>query len=91
MIKPVAATETGRSRVAKILSDVQDYHASTETLIEMIDARDVQMTGFYHMVPAPTNIVTEKIYKNDLPDNVVLTEDGMWFTLQVGNDRVQVD
>ena len=91
MIKPVAATETGRSRVAKILSDVQDYHASTETLIEMIDARDVQMTGFYHMVPAPTNIVMEKIYKNDLPDNVVLTEDGMWFTLQVGNDRVQVD
>lgn len=85
------ATEAGRTRGAKILKDVQDYHASTEKLIEMIGASDVQMTGFYHMVPAPTNIVMEKIYKNDLPDNVVLTDDGMWFTLPVGSGRVQVD
>jgi ribonuclease Z len=86
-----AATEAGRSRGAKILADVKDYHASTEKLIEMIDESGVQMTGFYHMVPAPSNIVTEKIYKKGLPSNVVLTDDGMWFTLPVGDDRVLVD
>jgi ribonuclease Z len=85
------ATEAGRTRGAKILKDVQDYHASTEKLIEMIAASDVQMTGFYHMVPAPSNIVMEKIYKNDLPSDVVLTEDGMWFTLPVGSDSIEVD
>jgi ribonuclease Z len=85
------ATEAGRTRGAKILKDVQDYHASTEKLIEMIAASDVQMTGFYHMVPAPSNIVMEKIYKNDLPSDVVLTDDGMWFTLPVGSDSIEVD
>ncbi|MFT7685270.1 MAG: ribonuclease Z [Candidatus Azotimanducaceae bacterium] len=85
------ATEAGRSRAAKILTDVRDYHASTDKLLEMIEENDVQMIGFYHMVPAPSNIVMEKIYKNDLPTNVVLTDDGMWFTLPVGSDQVQVD
>jgi hypothetical protein len=33
----------------------------------------------------------EKIYKNDLPSDVVLTEDGMWFTLPVGSDSIEVD
>ena len=75
----------------KILKDVQDYHASTEKLIEMIAASDVQMTGFYRMVPAPSNIVMEKIYKNDLPSDVVLTDDVMWLTLPVGSDSIEVD
>ena len=32
----------------------------------------------------------EKIYERDLPDNVLLTNDGMWFTLPVGGDDIDV-
>ena len=42
------------------------------------------------MVPPPSNFVMQKIYERDLPDNVVLTDDGMWFELIVGDDEVTV-
>jgi hypothetical protein len=42
------------------------------------------------MVPSPSNIIMQKIYQRDLPDNAVLTEDRMWFELEVGGDKVNV-
>ena len=83
------ADRFGMNRNAKVLRDVRDYHASTTSLIKMAESTG-SMVGFYHMVPPPANIVMEKIYERDLPDNVLLTNDGMWFTLPVGGDDIDV-
>lgn len=84
------ADEAGRTRNARILMDVTDYHASTDSIVDLIDQADIQLTAYYHMVPPPSNLIMQKIYERDLPDNAVLTEDGMWFELVVGGDSVEV-
>jgi ribonuclease Z len=85
-----AANETGRTRNARILMDVTDYHANTDSIVSLIDQANIQLTAYYHMVPPPSNIIMQKIYQRDLPDSAVLTEDGMWFELVVGGDEVDV-
>ena len=84
------AKKAGRTRNAKILMDVTDYHANTDSILTLVGQANVQLTGYYHMVPPPANIIMQKIYERDLPDNVVLTDDGMWFELEVGGDEVTV-
>jgi ribonuclease Z len=86
-----AATAAGLHRNAKILKDVRDYHAHVADVIEMSVRARIKLTGLYHLVPPPANIVMENIYKRNLPDNVILTQDRMWFTLEVGDDEVNVD
>ena len=85
-----AAKEAGRPRTAKIFRDVMDYHAHTDTVLSLAKQANVKLTAYYHMVPAPSNIIMEKIYQRDMPDNVVLSEDGMWFELAVGTDEVTI-
>ena len=85
-----AANEAGRTRNAKIFRDVMDYHAHTDTILSVAKQANVKLTAYYHMVPAPSNIIMERIYQRDMPENVVLSEDGMWFELAVGTDEVTI-
>lgn len=80
-----AASEAGLSRVSKIMSDVLDYHASTDSLIELV--ADVDMVAFYPLVPSPLNFVIKDIFERDLPDHYLLVEDGMWFELPLEGDE----
>ena len=76
-----AATTAGLDRSAKIISDVMDYHASTDSLIELGADIDTGMIAFYHLVPAPANLIMSKIFERNLPENFVLANDGDWFEL----------
>ena len=38
---------------------------------------DVGMLALYHLVPAPRNFLMEQIFARDLPDDAVLTTEGM--------------
>jgi ribonuclease Z len=76
-----AATTAGLARPAKIISDVMDYHASTDSLIELGTDIDAGMIAFYHLVPAPANLIMSKIFERNLPENFVLANDGDWFEL----------
>lgn len=78
----------GIDRLAKIVLDIQDYHADIEDVIEMAKSSDLGMTGLYHLVPGPRNAIMEKVFLRGAPDNVVLTEDGMWFDLPVGSKEI---
>ena len=81
----------GRSRTSKIVADVIDYHASTDSLIELGEKSDVDMVAFYHLVPVPLNSVLEDIFMRGVPDNFVLTEDLMRFELPIGSDKIVVN
>ncbi len=85
-----AATAAGLSRQAKIMNDVLDYHASTDSIIELADDTDIGMVAFYHLVPAPQNIIVEKVFERNLPDNFVVTKDGDWFELPISSDETRL-
>ncbi|ARN72705.1 MBL fold metallo-hydrolase [Oceanicoccus sagamiensis] len=74
-----ALAEVGQSRQAKIVLDVTDYHASTESLIELGKKSNVGMVGYYHLVPVPPTALLKDVFLRGAPDNFFLTEDLMWF------------
>ena len=76
-----AARASGQDRRAKIFLDIQDYHASVRSMIEMAERVNVGQLGFYHLVPAPQNSLMERIWRRDLPSHVMLTNDFMTFDL----------
>ena len=80
----------GQSRQSKIVSDVMDYHASTDSLIVLAEQSNVDMVAFYHLVPVPPNSVVEDIFMRGAPDNFLLTEDLMWFDLPIDSDDIIV-
>ncbi len=85
------AAEQRQPRLAKILFDIQDYHASVTDIAELTRTSGVGMTALYHMVPGPRNALMENIFKREIEDNMLLTEDGMWFMLPAGSSEILVD
>ncbi|MCE2515600.1 MAG: MBL fold metallo-hydrolase [Acidobacteria bacterium] len=84
------ARQAGRIRQATILRDVQDYHAAVGDLPALAASADVGMLALYHLVPAPRNFLMEQIFARDLPDDAVLTTEGMVFELPRGTDAIHV-
>ena len=85
-----AAAAAGRERQAHLLRDVLDYHAHTTELPPLAERAGVRMLAFYHMVPPPRNELVERIFMRGVPDDVVLTHDGMWFNLPVDSTDIEV-
>ena len=84
------AEQAGLARQAKILLDIQDYHAAAADLPALAESAGVGMLALYHLVPAPGNILLEQIFERDLPGDTVLTVEGMVFELPRGTDRIRV-
>jgi ribonuclease Z len=85
------AAEQRQPRLAKVLFDIQDYHAAVTDVAELTRTSGVGMTALYHMVPGPRNALMENIFEREIEDNMLLTQDGMWFTLPVGSDEILID
>lgn len=84
------ARAAGRQRQAKILHDIQEYHASTTSLPELALEAGVQQLALYHLVPPPQNFLLAKIFARDLPAGVIVTDDAMVFELPANSDEIIV-
>ncbi len=78
------------TRMETILHDIQDYHAHTVDLPDLLAQSRVEQLAVYHMVPPPSNALFEKIFSRDLPPGTIITEDGMQIELPAGSDDVKV-
>ena len=85
-----ANAELGNTRLQRILTDIQDYHAPTGSLDELVEELDVSQLAIYHLVPPPRGRVLERIFRRDLPPGTLLAEDGMVFDLPVNSDEIVV-
>ena len=85
-----AAEANGQTRMAKILVDIQDYHASVADVAELKRLTGVGMIALYHLVPGPRNALMENMFEREMTDGMVLTRDRMWFSLPAGSDAIEV-
>ncbi len=85
-----AADAAGASRMSKIMNDVLDYHASTDSIIELGRSTKIGMVAYYHLVPTPGNILVEKFFERDLPDNFRIARDGDWYELPANSTDIKV-
>jgi ribonuclease Z len=50
----------------------------------------VRQLALYHLVPPPRNALFAKIFTRDLPEDTIVTEDGMMFELPAGSEEIRV-
>ncbi len=79
----------GNERTAKIVLDVQDYHATVQEVAETATAAGVKMTVFYHLVPNPANPMVLAGFRAGAPENTVIAADGMLFTLAKDGEEIE--
>ena len=82
--------DAGQTRQAQIVTDVIDYHASTESLVALANETDVGMVAFYHLVPVPPNAIVADMFLRGAPDKVTMTEDLMWFELPADSKDIVI-
>jgi ribonuclease Z len=73
--------KTGPERMAKLIEDVQSYHATTADVAATATEAGVRMTVLYHLVPAPANPMVLSSFAQGLPEGIVVGADGMLFEL----------
>lgn len=77
-------SSAGNQRMSKLIKDVQDYHAPIPDILELAKQAGVGTVALYHLVPAPANPAVLKQFMSGLPEDVVVTMDGMLFELNQG-------
>ena len=78
-------------RVATVLHDIQDYHATTSDLSRLVDEAEINQLALYHLVPAPRNAMAVAAFANGVPDCSVITEDWMTFSLPSDSELIIID
>jgi ribonuclease Z len=89
-----AARKAGRTRVAKILADIPDYHTTPTEAAEIANLAGVRLLVFTHLTPPPRNALLERVFVRGVddvrPSGWRLGDDGMLVELPVGSDEVRV-
>jgi ribonuclease Z len=79
------AARLGRERVAKLASDIVDYHTSVVEAAEVARDAGAGTLVLTHLVPGPNNFLTRRLFLAGVDDvytgKVVIAEDGMRFAL----------
>jgi ribonuclease Z len=89
-----AARAAGNARVAKILSDIPDYHTSPVEAAEIANQAGVKLLILYHLTPPPPVKLLERAYVRGVSDvartDWRLGDDGLFVELPAGSDVVRV-
>lgn len=83
----------GRTDAAKIMHDIQGYHASPEEAARTAREAGVKALVLYHLVPAPPAKLIEPLFLGDAPKQfsgtLRLAQDGMMISLPAGGQDVK--
>lgn len=94
-IMQAAAKKAGRDNIAKIMHDIQDYHATPVEAAQSATIADADMLGFYHIVPPLLVGPMKGIFLRGVEDAydgpVVVSQDGTFYHLPAGSDDITVD
>ncbi len=86
------AGSAGRPRVAKIMSDIPDYHTTPVEAVEVANEAGAKLVVFYHLTPPPPVRLMERIYVRGVPEvrdeGWILGDDGLLVELPADSDAV---
>ncbi|HKJ25772.1 MAG TPA: MBL fold metallo-hydrolase [Myxococcota bacterium] len=90
-----AAAAAGRPRIAKIMSDIPDYHTSPVEAAELANEAGVKLLVLYHLTPPPPVALAERTYVRGVDaardGDWRLGQDGLQVVLPEGGDAVEVE
>ena len=85
-----AAEAAGADRFAKILNDIQSYHAHVSELGELAASAGVRQLALYHLLPTPRNLLMRQVFHRELPADAMLAQDGMIFELPSDSEAIEI-
>ena len=89
-----AAANAGRPRVAKILSDIPDYHTTPVEAASLANEAGVKLLVLTHLTPPPPNHLVERMFVRGVyevrPSGWLLGDDGLLVELPAGSEEVRV-
>ena len=88
----VKLKQRGRGDAAKIMGDIQGYHASPEDAARAAREAGAKALVLYHLVPAPPAKLIEPLFLADAPNQfsgpLKLAQDGMIVSLPAGGKAI---
>jgi ribonuclease Z len=89
-----AAANAGNQRIAKIMSDIPDYHTTPVEAAAVANEAGVALLLFTHLVPPPANRLLDSVFLRGVadvrPDGWILGHDGLLVELPIGSDELAV-
>lgn len=86
------ATAGGRSRAAKILHDIEDYHITPEQAAQIANEAGVKLLVFYHLLPAPDGRLPRSVFTQGVDEvrrgEWTMADDGSLYTMPIGSKEV---
>ena len=86
----IAGAGTAAPRLARIMTDVIDYHADSLNLEAQARAAGIRQLAYYHLVPVPPNALAEKIFARGLSPDTLLVRDLHTFDLPTGSTDILI-
>ncbi len=83
-------SSSGNERTGRLVEDVQDYHAPVGDILQLAGEAGVGWVGLYHLVPVPVTPMILNQFSAGLPENVVVTTDGLLFELERDGDGLEM-
>src|SRR6185436_11741749 len=89
-----SASRAGRSSVAAIMHDIEDYHITPEQAARIANDANVRHLALYHLLPAPDGVLTRRLFSQGI--NAVrkgawtITDDGSLYTMSIGSTDVRL-
>jgi len=89
-----AASDAGQPRLAKLMSDIPDYHTTPVQAAEIANEAGVGMLVLTHLTPPPPNAVAASVFVRGVsevrPEGWFLADDGHLVELPLESDEVRV-
>ncbi len=76
---------------AKLMEDIITYHTTPVEAARIANLAEVKHLIFYHLTPAPRNMLTERIFLrgvDEVREDWTLSKDGTMVVLPVGTDEI---
>ena len=87
-----AAREAGNNRIAKIMSDIPNYHITPVQAAEVAQNANAGLLVYTHIVPALPfpylNAVFTKGAANEFSGDIIVGQDGMMFSLPPQSEEI---
>jgi ribonuclease Z len=84
----------GRTRIAKLLGDIQTYHTTPVDAALAANEAGARLLVLYHLTPPPAGALAERVFVRGVddvrPEGVVLAEDGTLVELPARSTEVHV-
>ena len=96
MVEIIAQTAEsgGAPRLARILRDTFDYHATPQEAAESANEAEAALLIYYHLVPPVQGLIAERIFLRGVPEiraeGVMIGYDGLRVSLPVGSSEIEI-